>query len=106
MSSGRYPYVASNPNTVLDSIHFRGVELLAYLSARSYTDIVLVGVKEPATVRYPDEQCTTSAGVNEGLCNLCCSLGCGDDDNLVGWKGFFDVGEADMVACEPMQQIS
>ena len=67
---------------------------------------VLVGVEELATVRYPDEQCTTSAGVNEGLCNLCCSLGCGDDDILVGWKGFFDVGDADMAACEPTQQVS
>jgi hypothetical protein len=66
---------------------------------------VLVGVEELATVRYADEQCTAPPGLNGGLCNLCCFLGRGDGI-VVGWKAFFDVGEAGTAAREPTQQVS
>jgi len=66
---------------------------------------VLVGVEELAAVRYANKQCTASPGLNGGLCNLCCSLG-SRDDMVVGWKAFFDVGEADTGAREPTQQVS
>jgi hypothetical protein len=66
---------------------------------------VLVGVEELAAVRYANEQCTASPGLNRGLCNLCCYLSSGDD-NVVGWKAFFDIGEADTAAREPTQQVS
>ena len=54
-----------------------------YRCVRTYQHIsipinILVGVEELAMVRYVDEQCTVSAGLNEGLCNLCCFLGCED----------------------------
>jgi hypothetical protein len=61
---------------------------------------VLVGVEELAAVRYTNEQCTASPGLNGGLCNLCCSLGSGDD-HVARWKAFFDVGESDTTAREP-----
>ena len=66
---------------------------------------ILVGVEELAAVRYADEQCTALPGLNEGLCNLCCYL-CSGDDIVVGWKAFFDVGEADTATREPTQQVS
>ena len=66
---------------------------------------VLVGVEELAAVRYADEQCTGSPGLNGGLCNLCCSLDSGDD-NVVGRKAFFDIGGAGTAAREPTQQFS
>jgi hypothetical protein len=66
---------------------------------------VLVGVEELAAVRYANEQCTAPPGLNGGLCNLCCFLGRGDDI-VVGWKAFFDVGEAGTAAREPTQQVS
>ena len=66
---------------------------------------VLVGVEELASVRYANEQCTASPGLNEGSCNVCCSLGSGDDI-VVRCKAHFDVGEADAVACGPMQYAS
>ena len=58
---------------------------------------VLVGVEELATIRYANEKCTTSSGLNGGLCNMCCYLSSWDDD-VVGWKIFFDAGEADTAA--------
>ena len=81
-----------------------------YRCVRTYQHIsmpinVLVGFEELAMVQYADEQCTASAGLNERLCNLCCSLCCGYDDILLGWKGFFDVGKADMAAHVPTQQV-
>jgi hypothetical protein len=66
---------------------------------------VLVGVEELAAVRYANEQCTAFPGLDRGLCNLCCSLGSGDDI-VVGWEAFFDVGEADTATREPTQQVS
>lgn len=66
---------------------------------------VLVGVEELAAVRYADEQCTASRGLNGGLCNLCRSLDKGDDI-VVGWEAFFDVGETDGTTREPTQQVS
>ena len=66
---------------------------------------VLVGVEELAAIRYADEQCTGSPGLNGGLCNLCCSLDSGHD-NVVGWKAFFDIGEAGTSAREPTQHVS
>lgn len=59
---------------------------------------VLVRVEELATVRYADEQCTASPGLNGELCNLC--LFPSGDDIVVGWKAFFNVGEADAAARE------
>lgn len=66
---------------------------------------VLVGVEELAVVRYANEQCTASPGLNGGLSNLSCFLGSGDDV-VVGWKPCFDVGEASTATREPTQQVS
>jgi hypothetical protein len=52
-----------------------------------------VSVGELAAVRYANEQCTASPGLNGGLCNLRCSLGSGDGI-VVGWKDFFDEADA------------
>jgi hypothetical protein len=71
------------------------LRVLLYLSARFYTGRRprLVGIEELAAVRYANEQCTASTGLNGGLCNLCCSLGSGDGI-VVGWKDFFDEADA------------
>lgn len=65
-------------------------------------------VQELATVRYADEQCTSSPILDRGLCNLCDGSFSSEVDDVVvvGWKTFFDVGEADTAAREPTQQVS
>jgi hypothetical protein len=106
MSSGRYPYVTSYG---VKHYAFEGVASCVPISTFLYrsTSWWVLRSSPPYDMpqSYANEQCTAPPGLNRGLCSLCCSLDSGDDI-VVGWKAFFDVGEAGTVACEPTQQVS